>query len=56
MLLFMVQSPSFAGFRVGEMVSTVPLSSIDWLVVFFVASSVFIAEELRKLFWPKPKA
>ena len=56
MLLFMVQSPSFAGFRVGEMVATVPLSGIDWLVVFMVASSVFIAEELRKLFWPKPKA
>ena len=55
MLLLFVHAPEIAGFRIGEMVHTVPLKPLDWLVVFAVASSVFVAEEMRKMLWPKPK-
>ena len=55
MLLLFVHAPEIAGFRIGEMIHTVPLKPLDWVVVFAVASSVFVAEEMRKMLWPKPK-
>jgi Ca2+-transporting ATPase len=55
MLLLFVHTPEIYGFRIGEMIHTVPLKPLDWLVVFFVASSVFVAEEMRKMLWPKSK-
>ena len=55
MLLLFVHAPEIAGFRIGEMIHTVPLKPLDWLVVLAVASSVFVAEEMRKMLWPKPK-
>jgi magnesium-transporting ATPase (P-type) len=55
MLLLFVHAPEIYGFRIGEMIHTVPLKPLDWLVVFTVASSVFVAEEMRKMLWPKSK-
>lgn len=55
MLLLFVHAPEIHGFRIGEMIHTVPLKPLDWLVVFTVASSVFVAEEMRKMLWPKSK-
>jgi Ca2+-transporting ATPase len=32
---------------------TAPLNVTEWLLVFGVAGSVLLAEEIRKLFWPR---
>ena len=39
----------FTTFQVGELLSTTPLEQSDWFIVFFVASTVFMIEEFRKL-------
>ena len=36
-------------FQIGELLSTTPLEQSDWFIVFFVASTVFMIEEFRKL-------
>ena len=37
------------GIEFGNLLSTTPLESIDWLVLIAVASTVFLVEEFRKL-------
>ena len=39
----------FTTFQIGELLSTTPLEQSDWFIVFFVASTVFMIEEFRKL-------
>lgn len=39
----------FTSVALGDLLSVVPLKPIDWAIVFVTASSVFFADELRKL-------
>jgi hypothetical protein len=36
------------GIEFGNLLSTTPLESIDWMVLIAVASTVFLVEEFRK--------
>ncbi|WP_373046312.1 calcium-translocating P-type ATPase, PMCA-type [Vulgatibacter sp.] len=40
----------------NRLLSTTPLTSSEWLRCIAVASSVLLAEELRKLLWPRRRA
>ncbi|MDP6906710.1 MAG: cation-transporting P-type ATPase [Candidatus Thalassarchaeaceae archaeon] len=52
-LLLMVQGAAvdlpFIGINMGQLLSVVPLTLEDWAIIFAIASSVFLADELRKL-------
>jgi Ca2+-transporting ATPase len=37
------------GIGLGELVSTIPMEAEDWFIVIAIATSVFVAEEMRKL-------
>ena len=37
------------GIQLGELLSVVPLEPLDWAIVFATASSILLADELRKL-------
>jgi Ca2+-transporting ATPase len=37
------------GIGLGELVSTIPMGADDWFIVITIATTVFIAEEMRKL-------
>ena len=39
----------FIGIEFGNLLSTTPLESVDWMVLIAVASTVFLIEEFRKL-------
>ena len=39
----------FTSFKIGELLSTMPLEQNDWVIVIIVASTVLMIEEFRKL-------
>jgi len=52
LLLFFVQLAEvaipFTSLAIGSLMTTSPLSSTDWAIIFAVAASVFVIEEFRK--------
>jgi len=52
LLLFFVQLAEatipFTSLAIGSLMTTTPLSSTDWVIIFAVAGSVFVIEEFRK--------
>jgi len=52
LLLFFVQFAEatipFTSIAIGSLMTTTPLSSTDWAIIFAVAGSVFVIEEFRK--------
>jgi Ca2+-transporting ATPase len=52
LLLFFVQFAEvtipFTSLAIGSLMTTSPLSSTDWVIIFAVAGSVFVIEEFRK--------
>jgi Ca2+-transporting ATPase len=52
LLLFFVQFAEvtipFTSLAIGSLMTTIPLSSTDWVIIFAVAGSVFVIEEFRK--------
>ena len=53
LLLLAVQGAEFTvpltSFKIGELLSTMPLKQNDWVIVIIVASTVLMIEEFRKL-------